>query len=333
MKYYDVSNWSSKSFSTNTKGSRDKGILFDPLTGDEYFIKFPMIRRNRDYSMETWSEILAYEIGTLLGFNVLRYDFGMQNERAGCISKNMVSEYNESLIEGDSILMAYDPTYDPKEKSSYNRYTFSFVLEALKAANLDQYSKDFVKILIFDSIIGNSDRHQSNWGFIQKVNIKISDSKIKFFKKKSSISVHVIKREMAPIYDSGCCFGREFGEEQIKDKMDDINKFHSFIHKGRAELRIDSEPDMKKSHFELLKGICSLNDNWKEFIVNEINRVVDLYAENKEKIEDIVSNIDLPLPDDVRTRFGLSEQRKIFVIRIIDSRINELKNIVYVSTD
>lgn len=333
MEYYDVSNWPSKSFSTNTKGSRDKGILFEPNTGNEYFIKFPMKRENRDYSMETWSEILAYEIGTLLGFNVLRYDFGMLNGRPGCISKNMVNGYNESLIEGDSILMAYDPTYNPNEKSSYSRYTFSFVLKALKAAELAQYSEEFVKILIFDAIIGNSDRHQSNWGFIQKVKVKV-EPKSRFLKKNLSMSLKIeIKREMSPIYDSGCCFGREFGEEQIRERLVDINKFHSFIHKGLAELRIDSDSTKKKSHFELLQSICNLSKDWNLFVFNEITRIVDVYKKNKAGIRDIISNIDLPLPDKFRTDFGLSEQRKEFVIKVIDSRINELKKIAYVSTD
>ena len=318
MEYYDVSSWVYRS-SMNTKGTRDKSVLLKPGTEDEYFIKFPMKKEGRDYSMETWSEILAYEIGKLLGFNVLRYDFGMFNDRAGCISKNMVSGQNESLIEGDSILMAYDPTYDPNDKGSYNRYTFSFVLKALEKANLSKYSEDFVRILIFDAIIGNSDRHQSNWGFIQKV----KPPKQKFFN--MGKKTNDIDTKMAPIYDNGCCLGREFGEEQIKERLNDTNKFNSYIHKGCAELRIGEKSNKKKNHFELLKSISNCNNNWKVFIVNEVKRIIKLY--NKENITKVVSNIDSPLPEKIKINFGLSNLRKEFVVKVIDSRIKELKNI------
>ncbi len=328
MKYYDVSNWRCDSGTSNTKGSRDKIILFEPNTDNEYFMKFPMKKGDRNYSMETWSEILAFEIGTFLGFNVLRYDFGMNNGRPGCISKNMVHKGDfESLIEGDSILMAYDPTYNPKEKKSYNKYTFSFVMKALKAQKLERYSKDFVRILIFDAIIGNSDRHQSNWGFIQR-----KEKPKSFFKPRSWFSKNNPPIEMSPIYDSGCCLGREFGEEQIKERLDDINKFYSFIHKGYAELRTDKESTKKISHFKLLQSICNIKD-WNLFVLNEITKIADVYTKGKTNIGEIISNIDSPLPDKIRTDFGMSEQRKQFIIKVIDSRINELKKIANVSTD
>lgn len=331
MRFIDVSNWQSKI--SSTKGTRDKGVIYEPETGDIYFIKFPMIKENRDYSMETWSEIIAYEVGTALGFNVLRYDFAIKDNRAGCISKNMVGE-NESLVEGDSILTAYDPTYNPEDKKMYSRYTFQFVMDALRQQGLyDGYEKEFVRILIFDSIIGNSDRHQSNWGAIQKVEVKCKEEKRKslFGSKTITIGIEIKKTmTMTPIYDSGCCLGREFNEEQIKSRLDDENRLASFIQKGYAELRGEDAPNVKKNHFELLRYICSLDDSWKTFIYGEINRVVSVYDENR--VSAIINNIDNELPPDIRRSSGLSDIRKEFIIKVIDRRIKELKSLTNETT-
>lgn len=325
MRFIDVSTWQSKI--SSTKGTRDKGVIYEPKTGDIYFIKFPMIKENRDYSMETWSEIIAYEVGSALGFNVLRYDFAIKDNRAGCISKNMVGD-NESLVEGDSILTAYDSTYNPEDKKMYNKYTFQFVMSALRQHGLyDDYAKDFVRILIFDSIIGNSDRHQSNWGFIQKVEVKRKEMKGKGLFSRKNTTFEIQKTmTMTPIYDSGCCLGREFNEDQIKLRLDDENRLTSFIQKGYAELRGEDTPDTKKNHFELLRYICSLDDCWKRFIYGEIKRVISVYDKNH--VSMIVTNIDKDLPPDVRRISGLSEIRKEFIIKIIDKRIEELKNLI-----
>ena len=108
MQFYDVSNWMESTI-PSTKGTRDKLVLIKPQSEDAYFLKFPMIRGNRDYTPENWSEVIAFEVGTALGFNVLRYDLAVHNGKVGCISKNMVNQNrNESLVEGHSILSRFD---------------------------------------------------------------------------------------------------------------------------------------------------------------------------------------------------------------------------------
>lgn len=326
MSFLDVSAWQSKI--SSTKGTRDKGLVFEPNTGDTYFIKFPMLRENRDYSMETWSEIIAYKVGTLLGFNVLRYDFALYKGRAGCISKNMVEDANMSLVEGESILMSYDPTYNPSDKASYSKYTFSFVEEALGKADLGAYVGDFIKILVFDAIIGNSDRHQSNWGFIQKITAKEERTKYRrgpFGRKAAITRKFHAEWSMSPIYDSGCCLGREFSEEQVMERLSSPSKFTAFISKGVAELRADSAPAKKQNHFDLLRYIMGTDKRKEDFVQGVISDVLIKYE--RKKVHEIIADIDADLPSDIRTHYGLSDNRKVFIERVIDTRIEELKKI------
>ena len=305
MEFYDVSTWLITSVSS-TKGTRDKLVLVKPNTEDTYFLKFPMVREKRDYTPENWSEVLAYEIGNLLGFNVLRYDLAVHNGKVGCISKNMIKpSNNESLIEGHSILSRYDSTYDPSDKGTYNRYTFEFVCNALKAYNAEFFVKDLIRTLIFDAIIGNSDRHQSNWGLIQSIEIVEvkpikKGLKLPFGKAKNDGLQFTlnIKRKAAPIYDSGCCLGREFGEEQLQQHLDFQSKFDKYIRNGVSELRT-GETAKKPSHEELLRFIKSVNNGeWKLFIDEEINRVIQAY--NPKEINELILNIDKNFPDKYR---------------------------------
>ncbi len=317
MEYMDISGWESKV--SSTKGTRDKYVVFSPNDRNMYFIKFPMVREGRDYSMETWSEILAYEIGSRLGFDVLKYDFAVKDGRAGCISKNMVEGDGFSLVEGDSILTAFDPLYNPEDKKMYSKYTFPFVMKALEHQGLEKWKGNFVRMLLFDAVIGNSDRHQGNWGFVQQIT---KGERRKFGWKKQEYTN--IEKKFAPIYDSGCCLGREFSEEQIAQKLAEKDKIISYVSKGQAELRTGTNPTKKVSHFELLGHIISM-DEWRMFLADEIKSLLSRYS--REKIHAVISNIDDPVPKDKKKNFGMSDSRKEFVAMVIDARIKKIREI------
>ena len=326
MEYIDISGWESKV--SSTRGTRDKKVVFSPEDGSVYFMKFPMVRDGRDYSMETWSEIIAYEIGIVLGFHVLKYDFAVRDGRPGCISRSMVEGDCSSLVEGDSILSAFDPTYDPNDKEMYNKYTFSFVMDALDKQGMGEWKKEFVRMLLFDAVIGNSDRHQGNWGFVRQTTTGQTQER-RIFRRKPKECTSV-KNTFTPIYDSGCCLGREFSEEQILQRLQDRNKMMSYINKGLAELRTDEKPDKKVSHFELLEHIIH-KDEWKVFLTEEINGLLSRY--DKGQITRIIGNIDTPIPEDKRRTFGMSDNRKRFIVEVIDIRINKLKSICHEAKD
>lgn len=332
MDFYYVSDWLETS-GLATKGTRDKVVLVKPGTEDTYFLKFPMFKPMRDYRPENWSEVIAYEVGTKLGFDVLRYDLAEYKGRVGCISKNMIStEDLESLIEGHQILSSYDPSYDPADQKTKHLYTFEFVCEAIKHFGFSKYINHFLRTLIFDAIIGNSDRHQSNWGIIQSINIEIVENNIgltdRIFKRSKQEGrryiFHFLNRP-TPIYDSGCCLGREFCDDVLQQKLNSPIQFESYIRKGFAELRLNEFPK-KQTHENLLHHLMLIQGGkWKTFIQQEIEKVIHKY--NFNELREVVFNIDKSFPDRYRDEYGLSDVRKEFIIRVIDRRINNLKNI------
>lgn len=341
--FYDITEWNEKPF-FNTKGTRNKCVVSNPENDSVYFFKTSMLKEGKDYKSEFWSEIVASKIGRFLGFNVLDYNIAKNGDEVGCISKSMNNE-EECLTEGVSILTGYDNTYEPENKNSYSFYTFHFIKSAIDSFNFSQYINDIIKTIIFDSIIGNSDRHQENWGFItpyketeintQQANILFNKLKNKFKTIKEALKkidadsnsvfkVKILKMEgvYAPIYDSGCCLGREKTEDAVKQMLNDKIMLDSFINRGKSEIRWGEKGD-KLNHFELVRNI---REEFPDIVNEAINNIISLYDENK--IRDIVFNIDKELPRELQEDYGLSSNRKELIFKLINERFLRLKNIV-----
>lgn len=341
-KFYDITEWNEKPF-FNTKGTRNKCVVSNPLDDSIYFFKTSMQKEGKDYKPEFWSEIISSEVGCLLGFNVLEYNIAKHKNEIGCISKSMNTE-EECLTEGVSILTGYDNTYEPESKDSYSVYTFHFIRSAIESFNLGEHIQDIIKTIIFDSIIGNSDRHQENWGFItpyketvltgeeaNQIFSKLKDrfKQIKDFLTKNempkpNVHVKILKMEgkYAPIYDSGCCLAREKKEESIIQMLKNKAMLDSFINRGKSEIRWGVD-GIKLNHFDLIRNI---RDEFREIVDSIINNVIYLYDENK--IRNIIFNIDNDLPIELKQEYGLSEARKELICLLINERVKRLKNLL-----
>ena len=281
----------------------------------------------------------------LRNFSVLEYNIAKHGNEIGCISKSMNTE-EECLTEGVSILTGYDNTYDPENKSSYSAYTFHFIKSAIESFGLGEHIENIIKTIIFDSLIGNSDRHQENWGFIMpyketeltgeeanRVFSKLKDrfKQIKDLLKKNEnfeLDAHVkvkilgMKGDYAPIYDSGCCLAREKTEDAVRQMLNDRTMFDSFINRGKSEIRWGDKGE-KINHFDLVSNIRM---EFPAIVEKVINNIISLYDENK--IRNIVFNIDKELPEEFREEYALSSQRKELICRLINERFLRLKNIV-----
>lgn len=349
-KFLDITNWNEKPY-FNTKGTRNKCVVSDPKDESLYFFKTSLLKDKKDYKTEFWSEIISSEIGRYLGFNVLEYNIAKHRDELGCISKSMNTE-NECLTEGISLLTGYDNTYNPDDKESYSNYTFDFILSALDCFNLGDQKDEIIKTIIFDSIIGNCDRHQENWGFITqsytektltkeeaKKHFRIlrnafkqikeyiaNDDSIEKNKKiileKELNKIFYIDGKYSPIYDSGSCLGREKDEDSVIEMLKNDVMLNSFINRGKYEIRWNND-GTKLNHFELIQNIYT---KYPDIVLSIINKVISLYDKNK--IREIVFNIDKELPQDLKERHLLSGPRKELIYKMINERYERLKKII-----
>lgn len=292
-----------------------------------------------DYKSEFWSEIIASEIGAFFEFNTLKYDIAYQKGEIGCLSKSMIYRDTESLIEGKSILTRCNNQYNPEKDKC--QYTFQFIIEALSRLslekntelNLKQSVTQIIKTIIFDSIIGNGDRHQENWGFISE---NIRD--VKHIKNDENILGNIIRSvfwrnnviktiasnagtfKYSPIYDSGSCLGREITDERLDAVYSDEGWLNSYIEKGKSEIHWNNK---KITHFELISNLRE--DIYERIVDIEIRRISNNFNLNSIKL--IVDDIDEKLPENLKIH-KLQSARKQFITKLIELRVRKLEKII-----
>lgn len=347
--FTDISDWEIVVYQS-TGGSRSKNISNNPTDNCQYFFKGFAETPSGDikYPMEFWSEIVASKIGAILGFNLLDYNIAFNKHvkhKIGSFSKSMINHEENKLTEGITYLTGYNSKYNPNIQEHKHLYTFQFICEALRQFNLESFIDNIIEIIIFDSIIGNSDRHQENWGIITNYNIRIDEiitepkseytfiiralkRVIKKFKTTSDIDSTdlfyqsgILPNVFAPIYDSGCCLGRELKDEKINFFLKNSDSLERYILKGESEIHWKNEPK-KKKHFELIELVK--NDH-ETFIVSKIKDITTKY--NVENIKYLIANIDKNLPLELNM-YKLSDDRKELMFKLITLRLELLFKII-----
>jgi hypothetical protein len=342
--FYDITSWNEKLW-YQPGGTRSKVVVENPNTGENYFFKSSLKKEKIDYKYEYWSEIVASEVGSLLGFDMLQYDIAYNRGEMGCLSKSMVTEGKNKLTEGISYLTGFDTTYNPEDKDSKKLYTFDFIRQTLEYFQLGHFIGNIIEIIILDSIIGNGDRHQENWGIITDYNevIKTLEDIAKKEKKsmlekslfaimgitskaKRDDAMKLVKElqlkmpgKFSQIYDSGSCLGRELDDDKVKQMLTDNIMIETYIRKGVSEIHWEGE---KLNHFVLIE---KLNQKYSDSVKKIIERIKNKYQELT--IKSCIYNIDSKLPQEYAEN-KLPNERKEFMLKLITLRVRHLIKLI-----
>lgn len=335
----------------STGGTRAKKYLQAP-DGKFYYFKRSQLKPGKDYHYEFWSEVIAYELGSLLGFTMLRYDIAVYDDVMGCISESMINSEEEELIEGVKYLQAFSPNYDPSLKEHQSWYTFELIKNSLDKAKLKGYIFHIIEIIVFDALIGNGDRHQENWAVINKqIPIheaiqQMEDNRTittlnRVYKwllgwmKKSSEKIHKENKSkgtkipkqlyfpdksFAPVYDSGSSLGRELVDERVEQLLKSDDDLARYVDKGQAEIHWENK---KLSHFELISQL--LNSEYNETVTRVINKVIEKW--DGPVIERMIQEIDRLVPES-HSIYKIPGSRKRLIFKIITLRRQRLEQLV-----
>ena len=238
------------------KGSeKKKTLIYD---SKRYLVKFPdPIReknKNISYINNAYSEYVGSNIFRIVGFKVQNTILGKYkyngNDKIVCACEDFTDEENE-LYEFESIALSSNP--DKKIGTEVED-----IMEVIKTNKMicSDTSKMFWKMFIIDALIGNTDRHNGNWGFL--------------------INVKTQKIEFSPIYDCGSCLNPLLEDTEI-EKLDEIaiknlaiNCYSCLKENGKKINYMSFMQKMKNKECN-----DAIKRRFKKVNINEINKFID----------------------------------------------------------
>ena len=182
----------------NYKGSEKKKTLI--YKDKKYLVKFPdpVKEKNKKISFinNAFSEFIGSNVFKIVGFKTQNTVLGKYiyngKEKIVCACEDFTDNENV-LYEFENLVLSTNP--DKKIETELN--DIIEVIEECKMIDSESTKQKFWNMFIVDSLIGNTDRHNGNWGFIlNKITGKI---------------------EFSPIYDCGSCLNPMLEDEEIQN--------------------------------------------------------------------------------------------------------------------
>ena len=253
-------------------GSEKKKTMI--LNDKKYLVKFPDPNRSSkldiSYINNVFSEYIGTKIFELCGFTTQKVVLGIYNkdgkERIVCGCEDFTN-IETKLIEFEKFENA---SIEPNPFKREIKDIFHIVESGVYNIDLEQLKEQFWDMFIIDSLIGNIDRHNGNWGFLKD----IKDEKLTF----------------APIYDCGSCLFSTLTDEDMEECLNNNGKIRDCIKNTSSAIRDNN------SKIKYLEFITSLkNDDCN----NALKRVYERI--NLNDIIDLINSIDVI--SDIRKQF------------------------------
>jgi len=271
-KFIDVSNWE---IIKEGKGFSDSYWLINPTSRNRVLFKMPKYNEHYDwYGGDHWAEKIVSEIGKELNLKMAEVDLAIYKNRHGCISYRFLDKH-ESLKEGMEV-MSVEVTKNKREN-----YTLENILNDLQEYNLVE---EFLQILLFDGFIGQTDRHEENWGIILFEN-------------------NYLKPKLAPIYDNASSLARERLPHHVQQLLNDKNYFNSYLKKCKSCIKLESGKDI--TQYDMLNYLHKNYTNLYENFICNLKKLDD----------EVIKGIVFKVPENFMT-----EDQKKLVVKILLQR-------------
>lgn len=305
MEVIDVTHWSrDEQHAIFPVGARDKEMLWSPDTGtlDGIKIRWPyLFKESIDYYPDQyWTEIVAFIVSKHLKVDVPKVVPAMKYSGDTVICGSLIEWFydvgRERYMPAGSFFKRMIPDFDDKTGKQHNLHDMNTLIRTLSIKS--ELKTDRLNWLadmsLFDALIGNTDRHQENWGVV--------------FEAEGA-------SRLSPLFDNGTSLGHERVLSKVR-QWDD-NRFAAYINKGYHHLRITRDDTGTRIQlFELLRAIAiaDLNRNMNEYLQQKLANLdpVGMLAE----IESLTEiEIDIPF-----TKERYEWIKKILVYRLKNAK-------------
>ena len=290
----------------STKGKRNKRWLIKGETPPRpYLFKEP-----KEWARpELWSEILVYHLGLILGVQVPETFLAINQNKIGVLVKYFLHinptpirgdgpdryAIEETLMHGGDLLANEDPV---DYKGKHNIFIIKKVFEK---NGILKFWKEFIQMIVFDCLVGNTDRHQDNWGIC--------------------VQRKTGEKRLAPAYDNSTCFAPEKSDNQIiSESLLNLDVLEVFLNKSPYPIYwSDNGGDCKRlTHTEFIKKLVSTE-------ADTIDIIRKLIVIPEGRINAIIESM---IDSDVPHEYKLSNERADLIRKSLVKRAELLNKIV-----
>jgi hypothetical protein len=208
---------------------------------------------------------------------------------------------DENYITGGDYCQRYIPNFDRKKGKQHNFETVSQIFEDLNKKYLyfnTDWKRYWAKAFTFDALIGNTDRHQDNWGIIITPSLP------------ENISVE--RMRISPVFDNGTSMGHEIFPSKFKH-YEDHGHLEKYVSKGWHHMKWSLNDTYPIGHIEMLKKIIDKYPETHQVMLDCLKRINDDTFKN---ILKILTAFEVPV--------RLTAERAIFMLKLLQFRHQHL---------
>lgn len=171
----DIALWDESELEPYSEGAREKSKIHCPDLAPFHFLIpnhiYIFKQSNHRYAWQFWVEVIAYRLGCLMNIPVPPAFIGMDSRRSlgGAVIEwfhNYPNGPRELYIPGGDLFQRKTPEYERKKGEKHNICDFIEIIRERNFKKNENWEDFFIRMICFDSLIGNTDRHQDNWGIV-----------------------------------------------------------------------------------------------------------------------------------------------------------------------
>jgi hypothetical protein len=219
-------------------GANPKRLLVCPtpapqkelIAGHRYLFKSPKERK----APQLWSEMLAFHLSKPTGVHVPRC-FAAINECTGEIGALVEfffgypsDEPGLRFIHGSDVTQAVIT-----DKKKGRPHSIRYNVRACRAYGITTPEIWWGRVLAFDALIGNTDRHPDNWGLLVRLEVDADP-----------------QHAMAPAFDNGTSLAYELAEDRLPDPKDQT-WFDRYVGRGTHHAGWTLRYNEPSGHFDM----------------------------------------------------------------------------------
>lgn len=296
----EISEWQTDAeFGVFPQGARAKDAVFAPSTQiDNCLIpnkRYLFKRSKKSYPDQFWGEIIAYRVGCFLGLPVppAFVAFNSRTGHSAALIEWFYSDGKEAFILGGDLLQNIQDDFDRKYGQQHNIHHITVLMRMLSKAKLlkENWREWWISALIFDALIGNTDRHQDNWGII------VSNGSV----------------VLSPLFDNGTSLGHELFP--VKTQSWDDQRYEKYLNNGKHHVKWSLNEPYINGHKALLEKIFEEWPETKDLACNLLNFNFNHLSDNLMEL----LNLNAQIP--------LTHERMSLVLSLLNRRHMFLKSL------